>query len=59
MHIDALAATLMLPKHIASGILLNPITAGILCFCLGGLAAVAVNFALRVAGGIRFQSRHD
>lgn len=56
---NVLAVSYMLPSYIAAAILLTPVTAGMLCFCLGGLAAVVVNFALRVAGGIRFQSYDD
>lgn len=48
-----------LPSVLCASILLTPLSVGIICFLLGGLAAFCVNFALRVAGGIRFQNHLD
>lgn len=56
---DEWLASVLLPSYISAALLLTPITAGVLCFLLGGMAAVSVNFALRAAGGIRFENHDD
>lgn len=56
---DEWLASIPLPSYISAALVLTPITAGILCFLLGGMAALSVNFALRAAGGIRFQNHED
>lgn len=48
-----------LPSYLCAAILLTPLSVAVACFILGGLAAVSVNFALRAAGGIRFQNHDD
>eukprot|EP00177_Eucheuma_denticulatum_P002263 GFKZ01004055.1.p2 GENE.GFKZ01004055.1~~GFKZ01004055.1.p2 ORF type:complete len:250 (+),score=27.27 GFKZ01004055.1:289-1038(+) len=55
----ALSASQILPSHISAAILLTPVTAGMLCFAMGTVAAISVNFALRLSGGIRFESHND
>lgn len=55
----ALSASQILPSHISAAILLTPVTAGMLCFALGALAAISVNLALRLSGGIRFENHND